>query len=147
VSGAGAALVIDTSVAVKWFFDEPHTADALRVLAACRAGSRHPVAPDLIYPEFGNAVWKRVIQGQVTAADGAAIVAAFGALPLEIVASRATLLDAYQLATSHRRTVYDATFLALSALLDVDLVTADEALHRAVRGQLPRLRWIGDWAE
>ena len=68
---AVASLVIDTSVAVKWFFDEPHTPEALRVLAACRAGSRRPLAPDLIYPEFGNAVWKRVIQRQLDAEDGA----------------------------------------------------------------------------
>ena len=68
---AVAGLVIDTSVAVKWFFDEPHTPEALRVLAACRAGSRRPLAPDLIYPEFGNAVWKRVIQRQLDAEDGA----------------------------------------------------------------------------
>lgn len=144
---ADAALVIDTSVAVKWFFEEPHTPEALRVLAACKAGNRHPVVPDLIYPEFGNAVWKRVIHRRVTTEDGAAVVAAFGALPLEIIASHATLSTAYQLAATHRRTVYDATFLAVSVLLDVDLLTADEPLHRAVRGQLPRVRWIGDWHE
>ncbi len=143
---AVAGLVIDTSVAVKWFFDEPHTPEALRVLAACRAGSRRPLAPDLIYPEFGNAVWKRVIQRQLAAEDGAVIIAAFGELPLEIVASAATLPTAYQLAIAHRRTVYDATFLALSVLLDAEMVTADEALYNVARAQLPRVRWIGEWS-
>ncbi len=141
----GTRLVIDTSVAVKWFFDEPHTPEALRVLAACRAGSHRPLAPDLIYPEFGNAVWKRVTRRQLEAEDGAVIIAAFGELPLEIVASGATLPTAYQLAITHRRTVFAATFLALSVLLDAELVTADEPLYNVARAQLPQVRWIREW--
>ena len=42
--------------------------------------------------------------------------------------------------------MYDATFLALSVLLDVELVTADEPLYNVVREQLPQVRWIGEWS-
>ena len=75
------------------------------------------------------------------------IIAAFGELPLEIVASAGTLPTAYQLAIAHRRTVYDATFLALSVLLDAELVTADESLYNVARAQLPQVRWFGEWRE
>jgi len=43
--------------------------------------------------------------------------------------------------------VYDATFLALSVLLDAELVTADEPLYNVAHAQLPQVRWIGEWRE
>lgn len=65
-------VVVDTSVAVKWFFDEPYSAQALTLLHAFREGTVRPLAPDLIYPEFANAAWKRVARDRLTPEDGVA---------------------------------------------------------------------------
>lgn len=138
-------LVVDTSVAVKWFFEEPHTPEASSVLDALRAGAYRAVVPDLIYAEFANAVWKRVVREGLDTEEGAIAVATFERLPLESVASPPLLLAAYRLAVEHRRTVYDGLFLALSGLAEAELVTADEALYRAVHPRLARVLWLGEW--
>jgi predicted nucleic acid-binding protein len=47
--------VVDASVAVKWFVPEIYDAQALRLLS----GSHQLVAPDLLYVEAGNILWKK----------------------------------------------------------------------------------------
>jgi predicted nucleic acid-binding protein len=138
-------VVVDTSVAVKWFFDEPHSDQAARLLDAFKQGTFRPLAPDLIYPEFANAVWKRIGPDRLSAEVGAAVLTTFLALPLEITPSPILLLPAYDLALKHRQSIYDALFLALSFEAGAELVTADESLYRAVHPDFPRLRWLGDW--
>ena len=51
--------VIDASVAVKWFLPEIHTDAAEKWMARDAAF----LAPDLIYAEFGNVLWKRARSG------------------------------------------------------------------------------------
>lgn len=138
-------LVVDTSVAVKWFFDEPYTPEALKLFEAIRDGAYRALAPDLMYAEFTNAVWKRVVGKGLSPEDGAAIITAFARLPLEIAVSLPILLPAYGLAVEHGTTVYDALFVSLSVESGADLVTADEPLYRAVHPRLPQVRWIGSW--
>jgi len=55
-------------------------------------------------------------------------------------------VPAYRLAVEHRRSVYDALFLALGLEADAEVVTADEPLYQAVHAHLPHLRWLGDWS-
>ena len=147
MSPATPRVTVDTSVVVKWFFDEPHAADALRLRERCRTGGWVAVAPDLIYPEFGNVVWKRVVFEGLDPEDGAAVLAAFSALPLEIVPSLPLLPTAYRLGVELRQSVYDGVFLAASLAAEADFVTADEALYQAVRGRFPRVRWLPTWPD
>ena len=51
--------IIDSSVAIKWFVVEPYSDDARRVLNEYQAGTLSLLAPDLIYAEVGNIVWKK----------------------------------------------------------------------------------------
>ena len=53
-------IVVDGSVAAKWYFAEPGHEAADRVLEARIAGEHELLAPDLIVPEFVNVLWKRV---------------------------------------------------------------------------------------
>ena len=57
-------LVVDTSVAVKWFVKEDGRERALRVVDAT---DRH--APDLIVAEVGNVTWNKTILGEITGAQ------------------------------------------------------------------------------
>jgi predicted nucleic acid-binding protein len=52
-------VVVDSSVAMKWFVPENHSADARRILTGYQAGELTFLAPDLIYVEVGNVVWKK----------------------------------------------------------------------------------------
>lgn len=138
-------VTVDTSVAVKWFFDEPHAAGARRLRDLFGAGTFVPVGPDLIYPEFANVIWKRVRFRRLDPDEGRAILDTFAAIPFEIVPSRPLLEAAYRLGLGVRQPIYDTLFLALSLALDADLVTDDEPFYRAVRSTFPRVRWLGSW--
>lgn len=137
-------LVVDTSVAIKWFFDEPQTPFALELLEACRAGRCRAIVPDLIYAEFTNAVWKRVVRHSMRKEDGAKVVESFAKLPLAISPVHRLLLPAYHVAVEYSCTAYDAVFVVLSTTLAADLITADERLHRAVQ-DLGCVRSLEEW--
>ena len=65
------ALIVDASVAIKWFIDEPGS-DAAR-----RLWQDEPelLAPDLIVPEVCNAAWRKVRLGQSRPAQAQRIAA------------------------------------------------------------------------
>lgn len=140
-------VVVDTSVAVKWFFDEPLSDRALRLGQVFQSGVCSAVGPDLIYPEFANVVWKRVAFEGLEPTDGQAVLSAFSAIPMEILPSLPLLATAYRLAVQHRQSVYDMLFLASSLETEADLVTADEAFYQAVHRNFPTVRWLGTWPE
>lgn len=138
------SLVVDTSVAVKWFFDEPLSDAAIEILTSARTGRRALMVPDLVYPEFGKAVRKRVVRDGLGPEDGALILAAFVRLPFDdVLPSRPLLPAAYRLALEHGCTVYDALFLATARGAGAELVTADERLHRSVGAATVDVIWLG----
>jgi predicted nucleic acid-binding protein len=62
--------VVDASVAIKWFINEPDSPAAVAVL-------RHPIsAPDLLAPECANIPWKKVGRGEFRADEAEAIALA-----------------------------------------------------------------------
>lgn len=71
-------LVVDSSVAVKWFVVEPYSDQAISILEDYSKGTTTFLAPDLIYPEFGNIIWKKQEFQGLDANDGQEIVQASG---------------------------------------------------------------------
>jgi predicted nucleic acid-binding protein len=122
--------VVDASVVLKWFFPETHSAAARRLL-----DSPHQyVAPDLLFPEVGNAVWKRVRRGELTSDEGQRVIGDIADVAVDTIATRGLLGDAFAIATASGQTVYDSTYLALAVRLETQLVTADQRLLNAVSG-------------
>lgn len=123
-------LVVDASVAAKWLVEEDGTEAALRL----RAPEYDLLAPDLLFLEVGNVVWRKVCAGEIEAADGRAMVAAILEAPLHVEESTALLPAAWEIAVLHDRSVYDGIYLALAVALGVPLVSADLRLKAALRG-------------
>lgn len=69
--------VVDASVAVKWYVPEENS-DAAEMLLG---GSHELHAPDLILPEFGNIIWKKIGRREITPTNGRQIVEAFLKFP------------------------------------------------------------------
>ncbi len=140
-----ADLVVDSSVAVKWFLPEPYSAEARRILGEYQRGALSFIAPDLINAEDGNIVWKKHTLQGLDAADAQAVLSSFRALQLTFIPTADLLGDAYELAVKYRRTVYDALYLAASTRAACPFVTADERLANAVGPSFANLVWLGDW--
>lgn len=135
------ALVVDASVAAKWFFPEAHSQRCLRLLNAAST----LLAPDLILAEFGNLVWKRFCRGEISSEEASAVVQDFLRVPLTITPARELLRSALDIALATRRTVYECLYLALAVQRDAKLVTGDERLANALK-DTPyhrHVRWIG----
>ena len=121
-------VVVDASVAAKWFFPEKHSEAALRLLD----GKHWLLGPDLIRSEFGNITWKLHRRGLITADEATEIVQQFLTLPLEIHGSESLMAPAVELAMTTGRTVYDSLYVALAIDQEAIFVTADERLVNAL---------------
>ena len=120
--------VVDASVVIKWFVPEVHGDAARRLLEY----SHQYVAPDLLFAETANAVWKKVRRGELSSRHGQRLVTDLGRVAVETVSCRALAADAHALATRIGRTVYDAIYLTLAVQLETRMITADERLARAL---------------
>jgi predicted nucleic acid-binding protein len=138
-------LVVDSSVAVKWFVVEPYSTEARRILDAYQNGLLSFLAPDLINAEFGNIIWKKHIFQGLAASDAQDILDKFRQLQFTFTPMADLLEDAYKIAVAHQRTVYDALYVALSVRENCRLVTADEKLVNALGSSFPNLVWIANW--
>ena len=76
--------VVDASVVLKWFLPEIHSDAARRLLEA----AHHYVAPDLLFPEVGNALWKIVRRGHLSADEGQRLIGDIVSVAVESVPTR-----------------------------------------------------------
>ena len=122
------AYVVDASVAVKWFVPEELTEEALSYLS----DEHELLAPDLLWPEFANIVWKKVRRGELTPDEARRILSLCQQVPLKVTASTNLIDSALEIALGLDRTVYDSMYLALAAHRDCVMLTADRRLFKAV---------------
>lgn len=139
-------LVVDASVVIKWFVPEPLSLEARRILDGYRAGALNLAAPDLLNAELGNIVWKKQAYQGLDGDDARAVIDGFRNLVIAFTPTADLLADAYNLAITHRRTVYDSLYLALTIQEECQFVTADERLANAVGSSLPTVVWLGNWS-
>lgn len=132
--------VVDASVAVKWAVPEVHSEAAARLLAEGHAW----IAPDLLWLECGNIVWKKLRGGSIAMKEARAILATLRRVRMETVASLPLLDLAFEIAAAHGRTVYDGAYVALAVTRRCPLITADERLFNALKDSAYRahVRWI-----
>jgi len=119
-------VVVDSSVAVKWFTreGEDNVADALELLTAHRDGDLLLAAPSHLLLETLNALRYRGANEE-TLARAATQLLAFS---LEIHELEGLAETAARVAARHGLTLYDAAFVALADTLDAELITADRRI-------------------
>jgi predicted nucleic acid-binding protein len=128
--------VVDASVAVKWFVDEPGSSAARAVLAS----GESLLAPDLIVVEASNTAWKKVKRQEMTAKHGEAMVRAIPLFFDRLAPSGSLAARAYVLANQLNHPVYDCLYLALAESEAVELITDDARFIKAVSRTAHRKR-------
>lgn len=135
--------VVDASVAVKWYLPEIHSEAADRLLT----GTHELLAPDLLYPEIGNILWKRVMKSELTDEKARTILRSLEAVPIQLIGSGVLAEVALLLACRTKRSFYDSLYLALAVSARCELVTADLKLYNALKDAAllkRRILWIED---
>lgn len=122
-------LIIDASVAIKWFLPEQHSINAIRLIHA----GHELLAPDLIFPECGNVLWKKWLRQELEPEVIPAILTDLGRMNIHIVPTFTVVDEAARIAVASRRSYYDSIYLALASTGNGRMVTADEKLCNALR--------------
>ena len=120
-------LVVDASIAVQWFANEPRSSAAARLLEE----ERRLCAPDLMPVEAANAWWKKVRLGHMEAADLDQALVNLLSLGVELVPATSLLARTARLAVEIGHSVYDCLYLTLARDRRAQLATDDRALRRA----------------
>jgi predicted nucleic acid-binding protein len=126
-------LVVDASVACKWFVAEgdEELADALL------SGGEGLAAPDVALAELCNIFWRKVRLKQMTPAQAEDAASRAAGHFKTLVPCAALMAHAMRISAALDHPAYDCFYLALAEELAAEMVTADTRLVRAVR----RSRW------
>jgi predicted nucleic acid-binding protein len=142
------ALVVDASVAAKWFLPpegEDLVPEALAIFRDHLNGRIQFLVPDLFWVEIGSIAWKAVRRRRWTIASARKAIAAASALEATTFKSKPLLEAAFLIATNTGASVYDAHYVALAAETGASLVTADEKLLQLAGSRFP-VRWLGSFS-
>jgi predicted nucleic acid-binding protein len=123
-------IVVDASVALKWYLKEEDSEAALALLDS----AERLIAPDLVVAELCNGAWRLIRRGELRTEQLALLARGVPDVfsTLHGSASLATRAAAIALELDHP--VYDCFYLALSETRNAPLVTADRRLVLKVEG-------------
>ncbi len=129
-------VVADASVVVKWFVEEEHTGDALRLRDDYIDRVVDVVSPDLMPYEVINALRYNPAFGENQLVDAAKALEKFSLwlLPLEGELAVKSVENSFRYGVS----IYDSAYLSLGIVRDAPVYTADQRLidkvrHRSLR--------------
>jgi predicted nucleic acid-binding protein len=145
---AANALVVDASVATKWYLtDEAHADRALKLLTRFVHGEIDLLAPAQIRYEVPSAITTATSgrRPRFPVEVGRQLIETFLTLGLPTVDDDAIIYNAYELAQHHSIAFYDALYLAVAERLKLPFVTADSKLYERI-GKLPYVQWIEEFA-
>jgi len=121
-------LVIDASVLIKFYVPESLSDKAEELLNRVAQGDVMLLAPDLIYPEVGNILWKKQRIKELTRSEVEEITDAIVSLPLKIEASKLFLPLDIDIGIAYKITVYDALYISMARIYEIKMITADKKL-------------------
>ncbi len=147
VAPATRSVIVDASVAAKWYLTDEEFADqAIALLTQFAAGAAVLFAPGHIRYEVPATIYKAA-HGRTPRIDkGEALRHAerFLQLDLTIVDSSALLLLAFDLSDQYGCAFYDGVYIALSQSYQIPFITADAKLYRLIK-PLPDVIWLADY--
>lgn len=116
--------VVDASVALKLFVDEPGSAEATALFSE----ATELVAPDLLLAEVANAGWRAVRRGAMSRDQLRDAIRELRDGPLALVPLAELAMAATALALRRDHPAYDCFYVALAQREAAPLVTADAKL-------------------
>ncbi|MFA6122987.1 type II toxin-antitoxin system VapC family toxin [Sphingomonas sp.] len=131
-------LVVDASVAVKWFVREEGT-DAARALLAMPDPL---IAPDWLLIEAASTFWKKVKRSELLTVHAQNHLSVLPGFFQQLVPAAELVAEAFRLSVRLKHPIYDCLYLALAIDEGFTLVTADRAFYDAAAnaGMADRLK-------
>ena len=133
--------VVDASVAAKWFFNEPLSDEATRLLDA----SHVLHVPDSFLLEIDSVLCKKMRRGEISEGEAQQIRSAVNIFPLQKHPFQLLMDPAFELAIQTQSSPYDCLYLILAIVLGARMVTADRRFYENIsKSQLTaeNLCWV-----
>ena len=138
--------MVDASVAIKLFINEPLSDQAQSLFSILEAAPATLYVPDLFVIECTNILWKHVKRFGYPEDRAHEDLAALKGLALHRFATTDLMEDALGIAVAHDITAYDGCYVALGKQLKIPVVSADEKLIRKMADTVHVVEWLGDFA-
>lgn len=134
--------VIDASVGIKWFVPEVHEQAALDIYRS----TYEFIAPDLIYAEIGNILWKKWRRGEISDKVASGILRDFKEIKFLIYQSLDLAEETLNIAKTYNLSFYDSLYVSVAVKTDTALITADQKLFQSLSASplSGYLHWIED---
>jgi predicted nucleic acid-binding protein len=137
-------LVIDASVALKWFLlDEKYGDRALDLLERFVRGELDLVAPSLMVYEVINGLVIAQRKGRIAEERVRTSISGFLNLGITFVDVAGLEARVLHFCRVYERSAYDASYLAVAEQDTLELVTGDERLYNSTTGKAAWVKWIG----
>jgi predicted nucleic acid-binding protein len=137
-------MIVDASVALKWFLPEPGSRDAI----ALQSGPHNLAAPSLIRMEVAGAICRATRGNTARLSKGEAEQLCsrwfnlLGQRALEIVPDETLLTEACGWAVSLGHPLADCLYLELACRWNIPLLTADRVFHARAVGRFSKMRLL-----
>ncbi|MBI2915565.1 MAG: type II toxin-antitoxin system VapC family toxin [Elusimicrobia bacterium] len=134
-------LILDPSVAIKWFLPEPHSQEAVSLKKWITREQVILSVPELFFSESANVLWKKAtLKKEISFSLARSILLEILNFPFITILDRQVLPSAYDIASPYKITIYDAIYLACASNFHAQFITADMALcHRLETTSLSQL--------
>lgn len=142
------AVIVDTSIVIKWVLDESDSNIAQALLAKWINKGTTMLAPALLAYEVANVLHQNIRKGEITREQAkkaltkvllSELVIDFSPNP-DLGTRALELADQYSLPAA-----YEAHYLALAEREGCEIWTADKRMWNSINGKLAWVRWMGDY--
>jgi len=141
------SVVVDASIALKWFIDEEDSEKAFDLLEEWKTQGTLMLAPVLIVYEITNILYQNVRKGNILKDEAAKSLRRLLITGMKFDSGQYSTIGVRAIELAQQYTLkasYDAYYLALAEHEECELWTADTRLWRAVQGKIDWVRNLGD---
>ena len=139
-------VVIDASLAAMWVLPELHSQEALMPAHDWSEAGVHLLAPCLLLAEVTNAVYKRVVRGELDMPIAQAALELILGFDVGIREEPGLPARAMTLANQlGRPSTYDCHYAALAERHHCEFWTGDQRFYHAAKDAISWVRWVGEY--
>lgn len=131
-------LIIDSSVAIKWYLPDEHDEIALKIKADFGEGAILIAVPALFFYEISNILRTASKSLRINREDSVRAYQDLLELNFMVYSSKELFKAALSTALEQDMTSYDASYVVLAQYLQIPFYTADDKLRRRAKSGLVR---------
>lgn len=140
-------IVIDASVALKWYLDEEYSVDADRLSQAFLSQQIDIISPVILKLEVMNGLLSATVSKRLSFNDAKKHINSFMNLELKEIPMQDEALcqNIFELAKNYKLSVYDSSYITLAKFEGCDFYTADRKLYTNLHKDKNFVKWIEEF--